>query len=223
MKKVLIIIIILMVCMVPVSARAGGGGSGGSGSGGGSSHTHSSGKQTVGGTVGSFIGVGMFWGSLYIIKHRHIFLMKKETQKKLEVARVQDDFWDEKHLLSMVKDSYFMIQKAWSEKDLETLKTYLSDRLYQQWEIKLQWQDYRHEANVLDHIRLISKHIVDIYDDEDNSKDYFWVAIEGKMKDEIIVDHKVISSSHDVFIEYWKFIRADHHILLDEIQQDGEL
>lgn len=222
-KYSLIIIMIFFIALIPVSARAGGGGSGGSGSGGGSSHTHTSTSSSRAYPGTSLIIWAMMAGGLYYLKRGHIHKMHKNAQKDLENAYDLDPFWNEDDLKEKVKQSYYVIQEAWSQQDLEKLKRYLSDDLYQQWQIKIEWQKYRGERNELTNIRLLSKSIISIHDDEYNTKDYFWVAIEGKMHDEIIREHEIVSVNTETFIEYWKFLRVNDVIVLDKILQEDEL
>lgn len=224
MKKYIMILIVIFVIMVmPVSSRAGGGSSGGS-SGSGGSHSHHSHTESRGYTypiVGIVPFIGMI-GVVYYIRHEKIRKMKKQAKNQLEDAYSQDEFWDESELKKKVKDAYYCIQKAWSEQDLDVLKNYLTDDLYKQWEIKIEWQKFKNERNELSQIFLVSKHIVSVYDDEDNTKDYFWVAIEGKMNDVMIRDDMIESQNNEMFIEYWKFVRNNDCILLDQILQEDE-
>lgn len=66
----------------------------------------------------------------------------------------------------------------------------LSDALYERWQLKMEWQQYQNQQNVLDNIQLFKVILVDLYDDIDNHQDYFWVYIEGKMNDTMVQDDK---------------------------------
>ena len=226
MKKMIIGIVMLLLwfSIIPVDARAGGGSSGGGGGSGGSGHssTHSQRNGQV--LPGSgLIVLAITAGFVYYTKHMKIRQMHKQAREQLEEAYQSDDFWDESELKDKVKESYYMIQQAWSDQDKETLRKYLTDYLYQQWLIKMNWQDFKNERNILDNIRLLNKTIVSAYDDENDYYDYFWVAIEGKMKDQTIIDHEVVNETNEVFIEYWKYLRDGDNILLDEILQEDEV
>ncbi len=224
MKKITIITILAILFFItPVQARAGGGGSGGSGGSSSGNHnyyhaSHSNGSSTP----FAYIGIVLFAGATYFIKRSRIFSMNRKARKYLKEAKEKDEFWDKKNLLTMVEESYFQIQEAWSNQDMIILEKYLTPELYEQWNMKLSWQQYRNEKNILTKIRLISHYIVDINDDEDDTKDYFWIAIEGKIKDKIIRDDEIVEMNNNTFIEYWKFIRDGSNILLDEIRQEDE-
>ena len=116
-----------------------------------------------------------------------------------------------------------IIQEAWSKQDLETLKKHLSESLYEQWKLKIEWQQFQQQYNQLDHIQLLKVILVDLHDAIDNQQDFFWVYIEGKMNDLMIEKQEVIASNHECFVEYWKFVRHGNDFLLDEIKQQDEV
>lgn len=224
MKKVIAVCLILLsLSIIPVSARAGGGSSGGGGSGGsGSSSHHHSSQNSQDLPIVGCIGMSLVMGSIYYMRYMKNIDMHRHIKKPLQDACRQDDFWNEGQLKKKVEEAYYAIQEAWSEQDLKSLKGYLTEELYNQWEIKINWQIYRHERNVLEDICLISKRIVLMNDEDNNENDYFWVAVVGRMKDQIICNDEIQSMNHDTFVEYWKFKRRDDTILLDQILQEDE-
>lgn len=239
MKKRYLLITCLLVGLLslqPAYARAGGGGgggaSGGSSGGGGSSHSSSSSNSTS--SPASFmveiasIVLIMSVGSVSVLYYRFKVAKKSHhTRNLLKEIDDRDAFWEESHLQQMIEDIYYTTQACWSEKKIEPLKPILSEDLYENWKMKIDWMDIRKERNVLEHVKLLSSHIVGIYDAKDNEYDMFWVAMRGKMIDYTIreEDHEIIkgdTSSHE-FFEYWKFIRKKDNILLDEIRQKDEM
>lgn len=224
MKKGIIILFVFIVMLQPVFARAGGGSAGGGGGGGGShsSHPHTSQRKNGSPFVG-IVGTGACIAAFVYFKRRKARLMHQQIEDDLLEASNQDEFWDEKDLKRKVKDKYFVIQEAWSKQDLETLKKHLSEHLYERWQLKIEWQQYQNQSNLLDYIQLFKVMIVDLYDAIDNHQDYFWVYIEGKMKDVLMEDGQILESHQDSFVEYWKFIRQGNDILLDEIKQQEEV
>ena len=122
-----------------------------------------------------------------------------------------------------VKRNYFIIQDAWSNKNLEILKDYLTPQLFEAWQTKMNWYEFQGKRNELTNIKLIKQHVVNVYDSENDDEDYFWVYIEGMMDDLTIDDQNQVIESYDgVFVEYWKFKRSKDRILLDEIRQQDE-
>lgn len=225
LKRLLLVFIVFMILLTPVGARAGGGSSSGGG-GGGSSHTssHRSRRSSGNGSpIAGVIGIGACMGMIVYWKRKKARHMHQEIKDDLSFAYQQDDFWNEKVLKKKVKEKYLIIQEAWSKQDLETLKKHLSESLYEQWKLKIEWQQYQQQYNQLDHIQLLKVILVDLHDAIDNQQDFFWVYIEGKMNDLMIEKQEVIASNHECFVEYWKFVRHGNDFLLDEIKQQDEV
>lgn len=225
-KKIISIIATLCVVgslvIVPVYGRAGGNHSSSSSGGSSSSknHTRPHRNSSSGESVEGLITIGIVFGGLALIKRYNqrvkAKIMHTKIKNQLNDLVDQDNFWNEKKLKKEIEACYYEIQKAWSNQDLQTLKEYLTSTLLEQWKVKLNWQEYRGQRNVLTNIRLLKKYIVDLDDD------YFFVYIEGKMKDQLIEDNQVIESTNEVFVEYWKFKRVGKKIYLDEIYQQNE-
>lgn len=229
MKKLircLFIVCILCFSISPVYARAGGGGGGSSGGGGGgSSGSSSHGSPPVRRTTSprdyvsgiitiSFVSYGFSYMEKYRRRYKAIS-MHKAMKKELEENN--NAFFDEKNINQQVTDYYYAIQKAWNDKDMDTLKQYLSPSLYDQWQTKLNWWDYEGIRNELSGIRLLKTMVVEVGDN------YFWSYIEGKMRDRMIKDNEVTQDNKEMFVEYWRFIVEDDKIYLDEIKQDDEV
>lgn len=237
-KRIIISTFFIILCLFTGNcyARAGGGSgsgsSGGSGGGGSSStspsyyHGHYYGHRLYNPIV-SVISTGVFIATAYGI---HAFQRRykanklhQRAKKQLDILDDNDDFWNEERIKKEVKRNYFIIQEAWSKKDLETLKNYLTPQLFDAWQTKMNWQEFQGKKNELSHIQLLKQQVVNLYDSNDDNEDYFWVYIEGKMND-ITVDaqNQVIESYDGAFVEYWKFKRSGNRILLDEVRQQEE-
>lgn len=226
LKKLLLVFMIFVIMLIPVSARAGGGSSSSGAGSSGSSHTsshHSRRSAGNGSPLAGIMSVGIFAGMVIYRKRRKARQMHREIKNDLSVAYQKDDFWNEQVIKKKVEEKYLIIQEAWSKQDLETLKKHLSESLYEQWKMKINWQQYRQQYNQLEHIQLLKVILVDLHDAIDNQQDFFWVYIEGKMNDSMIENGEVIESHHDSFVEYWKFMRCGNDFLLDEIKQQDEV
>ncbi|WP_294581744.1 Tim44-like domain-containing protein [uncultured Thomasclavelia sp.] len=234
-KKVIIVLLILLVLTpFPVFARAGGGSSGGSGGSGGSGssssrHIHGSGEYNRNPIVrvASYLGFGSILvatGGLVVYKRRKYAMnLHRDAKEQLDILDDQDIFWNERDIKKKVEHCYYVIQEAWSKQDLDTLNKYLTPSLYEAWIIKLNWQKYKGQRNVLKSIKLLKHDVVSLYDSENDDEDYFWVYIEGKMDDRMIDDqNQIIESNNDTFVEYWKFLRDGEEIKLDMILQQDE-
>lgn len=150
-------------------------------------------------------------------------LIQNKVKKELDVIENQDCFWDENELKEAVQASYYAIQVAWSNQDFHTLQEYLTPDLLKQWQVKMNWQNYKGHRNVLTNIRLLKNYVVDFNDSVNDDEDYLLVYIEGKMNDQLIDENSVIiESNKDVFVEYWKFKIQGKKIYLDCIYQSDE-
>ena len=150
-----------------------------------------------------------------------VFKKNRDSEKALEKAMV-DRAWDPDVIKHRIKVVYFKVQEAWTARDQRIAKDCLSEKLYD--EHKRQTDQMRIDGikNVLEQISLDRARIVEVLDFQDDSKDQFWVHIEGSM-----ADYKVNDRTGDVvegkrgksesFKELWKFVRVNHGWVLDEI------
>ena len=221
------VLILLSILVFPVQARAGGGGS--SSGGGGSSSSHHGSPSSSGKSNNPFswiAPVGTFGFIVYgtsRVRRKRAKEMNDKVCIELDKLDDVDSFWNGKNLNELIRHCYFEIQNAWSHQNLEALKDLLTPELYDVWQTKIIWQQFRNEKNILKNIQLIKTYIVDVNDQEDDDKDSFWVYIEGKMDDQTIQeDGTVLEAYTDIFVEYWRFCRRDCFILLDEVLQQEE-
>ena len=108
-------------------------------------------------------------------RRRKARLLHQRTKKQLDILDDEDAFWNEERIKKEVKRNYFIIQEAWSKKDLETLKDYLTPQLLDAWQTKMNWYEFQERRNELTNIKLIKQHVVNVYDSENDDEDYFWV------------------------------------------------
>lgn len=229
MKKLircLFIVFILCFSVSPVYARAGGGGGGSGGGGGGGSGSpshHSSSPvryvDTPERRIANFLTfslISLGFSSVAKYRRRYKAISMHKAMKK-ELKEKNNTLFDEMKMNMKVTRCYYAIQNAWNDKDMDTLKEYLSPALFDQWQTKLNWWEYEGIRNELSNIRLLKTMVVEVGDD------YFWSYIEGKMRDRMIKDNEVTQDNKEIFIEYWCFKMEDNKIYLDEIRQEDEL
>ncbi len=216
--------------------RAGGGeggGSSGGGSDGGSGGDYSSSYSSTSGyrsrkensIIGFFCAIVLvFFPSVFMYMY---FSRKARRSKKLMKKFVKkDSAWKYKNVLNTVKKSFYVVQKAWADMDLSSASNYLSDELYSKFQTQLNWMEQSKEKNVLKSIKLIDALPISVYDDSDNSQDYIWFYIKGRMVDYTIntESNQMISGNKlpTSFVEYWKFTRNDNTWVLSKILQEDE-
>lgn len=137
-----------------------------------------------------------------------------------------DNAWKYKDICATIENSFFIIQTAWREMDMTPAAEYMSGDLFQNFQTKLNWMAFKNQKNILENIRLVKALPVAVYDDIDNSRDFIWFFIKGKMVDYTIdteTQQKTDGSTHPTaFVEYWKYIRRDNRWVLDQILQKDE-
>lgn len=220
------ILITLILTMTYSYARAGGGSSGSS-SGGGGGNPSSSGTSN-----GNYINnpIVMIFILFFFIFSPHIvqrFYLKFNLYKlhrlvkfKLINYSFKNNIYDEKKIKKRIKDTYKKVQNAWSNQDLNTLKIYLTPSLFEEWKLKIEWQQFNNKRNVLKFIKLKNYKIISINDN------YIWVYIEGFMFDNMINQSSNKYSdipSFNFFYEYWQFELIDNNFYLSMIKQKDEI
>lgn len=150
-----------------------------------------------------------------------VFKKNRDSQKALELAKV-DAFWNPDSIKDRIRFVYFKVQEAWMARDQRIAKDCLSDKLFKDHKRQTNLMKQNGTKNVLQDIHLAQARIVEVLDFNDNSKDQFWVHITGSMIDYTINDKtgEVVEGKKDKsesFKELWKFVRADHGWVLDEI------
>ncbi|MDT8715961.1 Tim44 domain-containing protein [Clostridium sp. 19966] len=241
-KLLLICCVLLMICTpINVFARAGGGSSGGGssgGSGGTSGGSRSSDSYHGGGSSGGYnrrrnnpvadiIAVSLMAVSASI---GIIVIKVRMGQKKIKSAAVikslskSDDNWNYANIKQDVEEAFYKVQLAWTERNQDIAKEYMSEELYIRHKTQTEWMKVRKEKNILKRMTLLGVYPIGVEDFEGTENDILWMHIKAKSIDYTIDEetNKVTQGSkyrRVYFEEYWKFIRRDHRWVLDDIKQ----
>ena len=222
-----------LVSITPL--RAGGGSSGGGGGGGGggsssgsSSHHHSSTSRNSS-PIGAILNVVLMPLLLFsssIVFYIQLTKRSRKAKKLMKQMMQSDNAWKYKEISADVEEAYMAIQEAWTNMDMSPAKHYMADELCEKFQTQLNWTKYKNQKHVMENIRLLKALPVAVHDDRDNSRDYIWFYIKGRMIDytidtntQLIVDGNTIAAS---FVEYWKFVRKDGRWVLNKILQKDE-
>lgn len=214
-----------------IPLRAGGGSSGGgsSGGGGGGSSSHSSGtghQPTLFETILQFILMPFVLFQSSVIFYIKLTKRSRKAKKLMKQMMQSDNAWKYNDISATVKESFIAIQTAWSNMDMTSASQYMSDELYNSFQTKLNWMVYRKQKNILENIQLVKALPVAVHDDCDNSRDYIWFYIKGKMVDYIIDTDTQLrisgNTSATSFVEYWQFKRKENNWVLSKILQKDE-
>lgn len=229
-KKFLLVLIIFFTATNLVTARAGiSSSSSGSSSTSSSSsrhikrHNHNDSTQN---TIASFLGhlsILLIVGSSVIVFEIKLINRKRHSKKIMRLLSNKDHTWKYKNIQKRVVDTYYNLQKAWTNQNLKIAKDYISPELYDMYEIRIEWMKMRKQKNILKKIKLKKVVPIQLNDDKDDSKDYIWYYIKGQMIDYTInVSTLEIVSGDTVkstFVEYWKFGKSNNKWVLKQIIQ----
>jgi len=153
------IIVILILISEDIYARAGGGGGGG-GSGG-------SGRGP------GFI-IALIVGVAYIIIVSVILYIKtSDSNLILNWAYKKDKIWDSKRMNALSKSIFLKMQQAWMNRDIDSVKKFISLDLYNDYKEQLELMKLNKEKNILESIYIINVKIISCEDFNDNTKDSF--------------------------------------------------
>ena len=149
-----------------------------------------------------------------------------ESRRLLAKLRRADGSWDVDAINSRVERAYFKVQQAWTERDQEIARDYLSPYLFEKHKRRTDEMIEQGRRNVLENIRLRRARIVGVRDRVADSKDRIWVRIDGTMIDYIVDDKtgELVSGSRSQpvrFTELWSFVRSESGWVLDGISQNA--
>ncbi len=240
-NRVLLIVIIATIISLPVStfARPGGGsggssgGSGGSGgSRGGSSHSSTGVRSNGrGSTLGSIINLGIFMamGSTGAIVYKFkVAKKKKECVTTIKSLADKDENWNYEKIKNDIQEVFDKVGIAWIEMDQELSRGYVSDKLFENHRMKLEWMKIRKEKNIIEGLTLLGITVLGLEDRYGIDKDVLWTKIKATSIDYTINEEtnqiiKGDASRPIGYEEYWRFIKTPERWVLDEIKQIEEI
>ena len=242
MKKIFIIVLIIMIIPIYVDAkiyienndkivyklRAGDGSySGGS--------THESSIHSDNSEINNPIEIILYIIPMIIIViiSSFIFYFKIlrssiNSKKYLKILGETDITWEYKNIEEQAKNTFYIVQDSWTKMDLTISKDYITNRLYNLFNKKIETMKENKERNILKKIKLLNIKPISIHDDENNTNDSIWFYIKGFM-----IDYKIDEETQEkisgskiptTFVEFWKFKRNENNKwLLDIIKQKEEI
>ena len=164
--------------------------------------------------------MGFFGG----MKLKGMMVRKNERARALlEMIDDSDPIWDRDKMLARIEEIYFAVQKAWTDRDQDIAKEYMSERIYKKHKAQTDGMKADGLINKLERINLEDVMIIGVIDFKDDSKDRFKAVIFGGMvdymwdeKSEMIING---TKEYKSFVEIWNFIRQGDKWVLDQIEQ----
>lgn len=210
--------------------RAGGGSSSRSHSSSGGSSSRHYGSRGYSSPLSTIISAIVFMLIIFastIILYFKVLRASFNSKRYLRLLDNKDITWKYKTIEKRVIETFYVVEEAWTNNDINKAKDYMDKDLYENFKSKLEWMDINNRRNILKKIRLVNLKPVSVYDDKDDNKDLIWFYIKGKMID-YIVDTKTKSivsgtTKNKSFVEFWKFVKNDNNEwVLSEILQEDE-
>jgi Tim44-like domain len=217
----------------PPSTQGGSGSSTGSGSyssGSGSSHYYS-GSGSSGGTSidlgpsGLFIILGIvglvlvyrWWQSQQsssgsntpVVVAAPMPIDPETIRDGLNAISVRDPNFNPQVFLDRAQTTFFALQNAWMQRNLEPARIYLSDGIYQRWKLQVDQMLAQHRRNVLENLVIGGCALAQIAGDP--SIDSITVRIDASAADYDVDDlGKIVRGDRRPrpFTEYWTFVRS---------------
>lgn len=100
--------------------------------------------------IGLIMGLlGLIGGGVTVVIRRKHTKREKSSKNQMKLYAQKDGSWDENELQKQVRDTYFAVQEAWNQGDMESARGTMSAELYENFTTKLAWMENRGEKNVL--------------------------------------------------------------------------
>lgn len=132
-----------------------------------------------------------------------VFDNNKEIKAFTEIHK---DF-NKNDFIKKVKIAFIEIQNAWSEKNINKVRRYISDGMYQRVITQFKMMDALNQKNIITDLKIINITIDKI--ESEGLFDTIHLAIYARIKDSFISNlyPNLNSKFYEEFVEYWTFIR----------------
>jgi hypothetical protein len=210
----------------------GGGGGGGGGSGGGGSGGNGGGYliyllirlvihyPVIGIPTVIVVGIAFYYTSQQtsnqyrsrVIRRANPVLNRIRAQEGLQDLHTQDSHFEEQHFIDRTTIAFKKIQDAWSAQNLEAVRPFISDGIYERF--LLQFAEQRDEGyrNIIEAVTVEAAEVAEAIVDEQ----FQWLTIRIRAS---AVDYRVdVATNKEIrgsrnpeqFTEFWTFLRRNH-------------
>lgn len=129
----------------------------------------------------------------------------------LAALQAKDPNFNQQMFLDRAQAAFFILQKAWMDRNLEPARVYMSDGIYRRWKTQVDAMIAAHKRNIMDDLVIGGAQVVKVQTDP--NFDSITVRIDASAADYEVDDttsNKVIYGSRrsQPFTEYWTFIRS---------------
>ncbi|MEO6797416.1 MAG: Tim44 domain-containing protein [Candidatus Dormibacter sp.] len=136
---------------------------------------------------------------------------RSSLPEDLAALQAKDPNFNQQMFLDRAQATFFALQKAWMDRNLEPARVYMSDGIYHRWKMQIDQMIAAHKRNVLDNLVIGGVKIVKVTTDP--NFDSITVRIDASAADYEVDDtttNKVVygSKQNQPFTEYWTFTRS---------------
>ncbi|MBU1534809.1 TIM44-like domain-containing protein [Myxococcota bacterium] len=161
----------------------------------------------IGGTV---LGVAYY---AYRVQKQKTFVRNIDWDRQVknvdgfEAFKGNNPEFDEKAFKEKVHTCFMEIQKAWEKKELGPVRRWISDGVYQRFNMQFRMMDLLKQKNTLESLTVKNIQIDSI--ESDGAFDIINVAIRAIVVDKFVsqLDPSLNSGGKEEFLEFWSFIR----------------
>ncbi|MDD2635302.1 MAG: TIM44-like domain-containing protein [Bacteroidales bacterium] len=131
----------------------------------------------------------------------------KQNEKALASFKILHPDFNEDQFVEKVKTAFIEIQNAWAAKDINRVRRFISDGMYQRVNTQFKMMSILEQRNEIEKLSLQSTVIDKI--ESDGLYDVIHVAVFASIKDKFISNKypNLSTASFEEFVEYWSFIR----------------
>jgi predicted lipid-binding transport protein (Tim44 family) len=115
--------------------------------------------------------------------------------------------FNQEAFIEKVKIAFTQIQKSWENKDLGPVRKYISDGVYQRFNIQFKMMELLKQKNTINSLAIKNVYIDKI--ESDGLFDIIHVAIQATIDDNFISESypELNNGGREEFVEYWSFIK----------------
>ena len=236
-KCVLKCLIVICLLLFADNLLARGGGGGGHGGGGHSSFSHSnygnnnnSNNNSDDASVGEIILIILAFIAMALASSlmTYIYLKSVFSKKIIEQASKKDVLWNFNDMKLHAKNTFYKIQVAWENRDINSIENIITSRLYHKYDMMLKEMIQNDEKNLISKINIEEIFIIGCEDFHDDSKDRYVACIRGTILDYTIIEStkKIIKNydkTEERFMDNYHFVRNDNYWLLEDIDNSVDI
>ena len=131
------------------------------------------------------------------------------VQSGLAALQTRDQNFNQQVFLDRAQQTFFVLQNAWMARNLAPARVYLSDGIYNRWQLQIEQMLAMHKRNVLEDLAINGCTIARVAGDP--NFDSITVRIDAWAADyEVNDQNQMVSGDKKAapFTEYWTFIRS---------------